>query len=134
MLLDESNGGFGVLVGELPNISNNQKAQLHTEGGWFDCRIVHATETVATKAIFTSADQSEESAYLTEGKGPAKHVTVGDIERFTAGRTGPWFRLGIRCLDQIAPPSKSAASLPVAGVGFGPTQWVKSVLTSVFSR
>ena len=38
MLLDESSGGFSVLVGGLPSISTNQRAQLRSDRGWFDCR------------------------------------------------------------------------------------------------
>ena len=51
MLLDESSGGFGVLVGGLPSISANQRAQLRNDRGWFDCRIIYAREVVPTKAV-----------------------------------------------------------------------------------
>jgi hypothetical protein len=63
-----------------------------------------------------------------------KDITVADVQKFTAGMEGPWFRLGIRCFGKIAPPSEPVSALPVAGDHAGPTQWVKNVLGTVFGR
>jgi hypothetical protein len=191
MLLNESHSGFGVLVGKLPSISRNQRAQLHTDCGWFDCRIVHVMEVVPTKAIpeleaaparpvrkstwkesfdrndtvirkelfegggtgvkkdlfegsltilatdengCEDPDENEGAMKCVDDDGATKSITVADIQRFTAGKNGPWHRLGIRCLGKIARPSEPASSLPDAGSRAHPTQWVKSVLTSVFDR
>jgi len=51
MLLNESSGGYSVLVRGLPSVSANQKAQLRNDRGWFDCRIIYAREVEPTKAI-----------------------------------------------------------------------------------
>jgi hypothetical protein len=134
MLLNESNSGFGVLVGGLPSISANQRAQLRNDRGWFDCRIVHVMEVVPAKAIRDSAGLDEDLEEPVDGDGTAKPITAADIKEFTADADGPWFRLGIRCLGRIAPPSAPATSLPVKIGGLHPMQWVKSVVASVFDH
>jgi hypothetical protein len=131
MLLDESSGGFGVLVGGLPSISANQTAQLRNDRGWFDCRIVYAREVVPTKAVPVMGVVP--TKHIT-ADGAMEYITTADIKEFTAGMEGPWFQLGIRCLGRIAPPSEPATSLPVESGGVNPMQWIKSMLTCVFDR
>jgi len=55
LLLNESSDGFGVLVGGLPAVSANQKVQLRTDCGWFQCRVIHVAQ-VAPSRIFPDAD------------------------------------------------------------------------------
>lgn len=157
MLLNKSSGGFGVLVSGLPSISARQRAQLHNDHGWFDCRIIYAKEVVPTPANYNSAELwGEEFEGLAGDDGGATHFTVVNREEFTAGSKcgglgfggiglahmeeftarakGPWFQLGIRCLRKIAAPSEPANSLPVEEGGFHPSQWIKTVLASIFDR
>jgi hypothetical protein len=123
MLLNESHDGFGVLVAGLPSVPTNQKIQFHTNRGWFECRIVHAEEVVPTKAIGEPSAEEQQSA---EDDELAK-ISAADIRAFTADSEGPWYRLGIRCLRQIAPPAEPAASPPLAGRILNPAQWLKSI-------
>jgi len=66
--------------------------------------------------------------------GAMEYITTADIEEFTAGMEGPWFRLGIRCLGRIAPPSEPATSLPVESGGVNPMQWIESMVASAVSK
>jgi hypothetical protein len=134
MLLNESSSGFGVLVGGLPSISANQRAKLHNDRGCYDCRIVYAREVVPTAAMCNSADPCAESEDSAEDDVGIRPITAADIKEFTAGTEGPWFRLGIRCLGKIAPPSSPPTALPIESGGFHPTQCIKSMLASVFGR
>ncbi len=43
-LLDESAGGFAVLVDSLPHIKVDDAAQFRTEAGWFDVRVANVTQ------------------------------------------------------------------------------------------
>jgi hypothetical protein len=43
-LLDESAGGFGVLVERLAGLEVNQTAELRTDTGWSLVRVVHLSE------------------------------------------------------------------------------------------
>lgn len=134
MLVDESTDGCGVLVGGLPRISANQRAQFRNDRGWYDCRIIHAMEVASTQAISESVVPCAEIQYLAEDDASTKYITAADIKDFMAGTEGPWFRLGLRVLGRIAPPSEPAASLPVVSSGVNPMQWIKSALASVFSH
>jgi hypothetical protein len=125
MLLNESQGGFAVLVGGVPSISANQKIKLRCQRGWFDARIVHTGEVVPTKAIAEASVFEEEEAV--EGDEIMK-ITAADISEFTAAGQGPWFRLGIRCIRQTAPPTDQTAGLPVVGGTINPMEWIKRLL------
>ena len=46
-LLDESAGGFSVLVDRPPGLSVGQTAQLRTDSGWFEVRVANIREVVA---------------------------------------------------------------------------------------
>jgi hypothetical protein len=134
VLLNESHDGFGVLVGGPPNIFTSRRAQFHYDCDWFDCRIVHTVEVASKQAICHPSVLGETFEDLDENEVSTKYITAADIEEFMAGKEGPWFRLGMRRLGRIAPPPEPAASRPVAHVGINPSQWIKSVLTSVLHR
>lgn len=69
-LVDESTGGFAVLVSNVGTGLINQKIELHTDGIFFDVRVAHVTEV---------------------------------IPRISVSGKGPWFRLGLRRLNEIEP-------------------------------
>ena len=99
MLLNESLGGFSVLVSGPPKIGANEKAQLSSYRGSFDVRIVHAREIVPATPV---GDAANVQAAWAEEEDPGT-VTTADIDGFPGPGGGPWFRLGIRCLREIAP-------------------------------
>jgi hypothetical protein len=135
MLLNESQKGFGVLVGGIPSISNNQRAHLHNYRGWFDCQIVYVLEVLPrTTAIYKAAGVYDEVEESDEDYDDTKRITAYDIDNFTADTKGPWFRLGIRWLREIDPVSASAAPLPSASSCFNPIQWIKTVIPSLLGR
>ena len=138
-----------MLVNGLPSISANQRVQLRTDRDWFNCCIVYVTEVVPPKAICNSAGLVEKGIFedditvqTTDCDGcvepvqvveldmaaDIKEFTAADIKEFTAGTEGPWFRLGIRCLGRIAPPSALATSRPGESGSLNPMQWIKSML------
>jgi hypothetical protein len=41
VLLDESKGGFAILIDRLNGLKSGKKAELHTDMGWFKVRIVY---------------------------------------------------------------------------------------------
>jgi hypothetical protein len=124
MLLDESKGGFAVLVGESPGISANQRAQLCTNRGWFNCRIVHVKKVVPTQIITGPSGSEEDSA----GEDGAARITPADIGRFPNGVQGPWLRLGIRRLRRIAPSTCPADALPIGVRRLNPLRWIGRIL------
>jgi hypothetical protein len=84
-LLNESAGGFSVLVNDLSGVAAKQKAQLYRNGVWFNVRIIYFRE-VKPRKVADAADAEE----------------------------GPWFKLGLRCLGQVTVPSEPKVS-PLAG-------------------
>jgi hypothetical protein len=45
LLVDESRGGFAVLIDHLDGLKSGKKAKLHTDMGWFQVRIVYIRKT-----------------------------------------------------------------------------------------
>ena len=68
-LLNESAGGFSVLVGGPLDLGVDQTAELHSDSGWFEVQVAHVME--ASPPEGGDAKSSEEEP-------------------------GPWFRLGLR--------------------------------------
>jgi hypothetical protein len=130
VLLNESLEGFAVLVGGRPNISANQTAQLRNHRGWYDVRIIYATEVVPAKSAgdTTSAEQA-----WGEDDGPAT-ITAADIAAFPGGAQGPWYRLGIRRLREIAPPTQPVAAPPVESRSLNPVRWIRRMLATARDR
>ena len=88
-LLDQSAGGFSVLINHLSSAAAKQKAQLHRNGIWFNVRIIHVRE-VQPRKVADAADTEE----------------------------GPWFRLGLRRLGEVAVPGQPKVSLLAGKLGF----------------
>ncbi len=84
-LLDESTGGFGVLVENPPALSVGQAARLLTDSGWFEVRVTHIAEAAAPEGKKT--DGSE--------------------------RPSSWFRLGLLRLGEHMPAARYSRSLLV---------------------
>jgi hypothetical protein len=84
-LLDESTGGFSVLVNQLSGVAAKQKAQLYRNGVGFNVRV----------------------AYVMEVK-PKKVAEAVDTEE------GPWFRVGLHRLGEVAVPDQTKVA-PLAG-------------------
>jgi hypothetical protein len=80
-LMDESAGGFSIVVGGLSQELTKQKAQLLVKGVWYNVDIVHVQEIIPP----------EDEAEL--------------IDR------GPWFRLGLRRLGEVAVEAPSGGSI-----------------------
>jgi hypothetical protein len=79
-LLNESAGGFSVLVGGPLDLGVDQTAELHSDSGWFEVQVAHVME--ASPPEGGDAKSSEEEP-------------------------GPWFRLGLRRLREIPPDEPS---------------------------
>ena len=46
LLVDESRGGFAVLIDRLDDLESGKKVKLHTDMGWFTVRIVYVKKVV----------------------------------------------------------------------------------------
>jgi hypothetical protein len=101
-LLDESAGGFAVLVNRPPSVEVNQLAQLHTKGGWYNVCIVHVAEVTPRL----------------------------DVGNAVATEEGPWFRLGIRRLGEAVQPDQPAISRLAATLRFHLARWCPSGMMS----
>ncbi len=97
MLLNESAGGFAVLVDRLAGLSIDQTAQLHTDAGWFEVLVVHVAEV----------DPTEDDG-------------------IAAGEQNSWFRLGLSRLGEAALPDQPAVSLLAGSLRFHLGQWYPS--------
>ena len=111
LLLNESREGFGVLVAGKPIIAANQRVYLHNYQGWFDCKIVYAAEVSPKTPGIYKATGSYNEYKLSKGVWNSNDgisgITAYDIDKFTNQTQGPWFRLGLHSLHQIAAPSAS---------------------------
>jgi hypothetical protein len=135
MLLNESQKGFGVLVGGMPSISANQRARLRNYRGLFECQIVYVMEVLPkTTAIYRAAGVYQEIEDSAQDDDGTTHITAYDIDKFTADTKGPWFRLGIRWLREINPALAPAAPLPIESGRLNPMQWIKNAFSSFFGR
>jgi hypothetical protein len=133
LLLDESQDGFGVLAAGVPSIVLPQKAYLHNYIGWFDCEIVYAAEVLPkTDGIYRAVGVEKLAKNVWKGDDLLAHLTTCDIDKFTNQTQGPWFRLGIHCLQQIMTPS--AAPPPVETETHQSSPWIKSLLPFLFHR
>jgi hypothetical protein len=94
-MLDESAGGFSVLVERLPDLSAGQTAVLHTKTGTFDVRVVHGVQVEAAEAASS----------------------------VTGVPHGPWFRLGLSRLGETSPPQPPRASLFAGSLHVRLGQW-----------
>jgi hypothetical protein len=99
-LLDESLGGFAVLVDRLAGLEVDRTAELSTDAGWFLVRVVHVAE----------ADPPEG-------------------EEVAAEEPATWFRLGLLRLGDAALPEEPAVSRLAAGLQFQMRQWYSSRTT-----
>lgn len=101
-LVDESTGGFAVLVSSVGMAIMNQRIELRTDGMCFDVRVMHVTEVTP---------------------------------RISVSGKGPWFRLGLRCLNEIdlaepsdcSVPTKKAKSLRATAGNWGTNRVVLAV-------
>ena len=87
-LIDESVGGFAILVDELAGLENEQTAELATDAGSFTVRIVHISK-----------------------------VTPTDIN-IAADRETPCFRLGLVRLGETGLPQEPKASILAGSLRF----------------
>jgi hypothetical protein len=93
-LVDESAGGFSVLACLPTVVTVNQTLQIHTNGGWFNVRVIHVQEVLLREEP--------------------------DVE---TAEQGPWFRLGLRRLGEVAMPDPAALSQPTGHLRFGLGLW-----------
>ena len=91
-ILDRSESGFAVLVGGLQKPAVKRRVQLHTEKGWFDCRIVRVKEVVPMTEI---GDSPATKQALTDGDETAP-ITITRVVNPALAVQGPWFRVGLR--------------------------------------
>jgi hypothetical protein len=93
-LLDESAGGFSVLVDRLDGLGIDQEAELRTDSGWFAVRVVYVTE-----------------------------VALPDADGATADQQTPGFRLGLLRRSETALPDQSTLSILAERMRFHLPQW-----------
>lgn len=97
-LLDESAGGFAVLVSSVGAEILNQRIELRVDGMYFDVRVAHVAEVVPKTSV--------------SGK-------------------GPWFRLGLCCMNEIESaesPEGSTSATSVNALLAAATHWVAAHL------
>jgi len=92
-LLNQSAGGFAVLVDRPADLNIGDTAELRTDAGWFTVRLVHVEEV---EAINDDAVASQQS---------------------------PWFRLGFSRLGDSMPLDEPAVSLLARNLWFRQAQW-----------
>jgi hypothetical protein len=97
-LLNESAGGFSVLVDHLSGLSVDQTATLHTDSGRFGVQVMHVAETAAPPGANSQDSEDEPS---------------------------PWFRVGLRRLDEI-PPKRPSVPVFAESLRFRLRQWCPS--------
>ena len=96
-LVDESSGGYAVVVDRPTGLDVNQTAELRTDAGWYAVRVVHITK-----------------------------VQPRQYEGVSLTRPGPWYRLGLRRLGEAAPPDRHTVSLVAGSVRYRLGQWCPS--------
>jgi hypothetical protein len=101
-LLDESSGGFSILVRKPFQVTARQIIQLHTTSGWYNARVVHITDNVRRMPT----DENP----ISEG---------GDQEDV-------WIRLGLCRLCEIGSPEASFFRWPSFGFANLPGRWESS--------
>jgi hypothetical protein len=93
-LVDESAGGFSVLVQFPTAPATDQPIEIHTVGGWYHARIVHVQE---------SKPEDDEASEGTD--------------------SGTWFRLGLHRLGEVTMPDRFSLSRLVEKFFPGSGQW-----------
>jgi hypothetical protein len=93
-LLDQSAGGFAVLVERLAGVEVEQIAHLHTDAGWFIVRVVHIAE-----------------------------VNPPEDDEMPADREAPWFRLGLLRMGEVAATAEPTTSLWADTLRCNFSQW-----------
>jgi hypothetical protein len=129
-LLDESIGGFSVLVGSQESIATGEKIQIRTDGGWFDARIVHVGEIMPTAEDLDAV--AAKHGFVYEKK--AVTVTVDEIGGSEAVDKTRWVRLGIRRLGKIAAPAQTEPTSPNGTGVTHPGGWMTRLVGSVLRR
>ncbi len=108
LVLDESPGGWAMLVTGLPEVLQNQAVAVRDERGWYTARVVHSRPVLA-------------SAFLA-----SEEITTDENELARAGEL--WLRLGVQRREKIAPASTAPDSLPAAtGSGWKPFQFWRRI-------
>ncbi len=107
---DESAGGFSVLVNHPPGLSADQTAELHTDAGWFEVRVVHIAPVVPSKGN----------------------------DATTAETRGQWFRLSLIRLGETRAPLPPRVSwfggdLRVRLNQWCPSSWTIAVVGVLFT-
>jgi len=88
-LLDESAGGFLVLIDRSPDLSADPTLRLQTDSGWFDVQVIHIQETSPPEESDGAESQEQ----------------------------GPWFQLGLRRLGEVVPRDEIPAVRPFGRMG-----------------
>ena len=95
-LLDESAGGFAVLVHHPPALSVGQPAQLHTDSGWFEVRIVNVREAAPPEGG-SEADPTGPEPWFRVGLLRLGEATLADTSRMRLIAESLYFRFSKRC-------------------------------------
>lgn len=103
-LLDESVGGFAVLVDRLAGLDAGQTAELCTDAGTFVVRVMHVAEV----------------------EPPEHEMTPPENDEAAADKPTPWFRLGLSRLNETALPEQPAVSRWATELRFRMSQWYSS--------
>lgn len=107
-LLDESVGGFSVLVHHPPELTSNPTVRLRKDGNWINVHVVRIQEIA--QEIKHDGESNTEAPVATEPQ-------AGDAE------SGPCFRLGLRRLGDTELPNQTGFSLLAGTLYFQLSQW-----------
>jgi hypothetical protein len=107
LLLDESDGGFGIAVLQTPKLRLAVKriVKLGTYDGWFRARIAHFREVEATEdnLVIVPPDEADDAAVgSVRPVVPPKQATVAKEKQ-------RWYRIGLIRLGRIEPPADGSA-------------------------
>ncbi len=56
LLVDESSGGFAILIDRLEGLKSGKRAKLHTDTGWFEVRIVYVRKAAPPPGSASKSD------------------------------------------------------------------------------
>ena len=56
LLVDESRGGFAILIDRLEGLKSGKRAKLHTDTGWFEVRIVYVRKAAPPPGSASKSD------------------------------------------------------------------------------
>lgn len=96
LILDESKGGWAILITDRPAIQTGQAIVVRDERGWYAAKVMHVEPILATSFLASRSewDIGEENRHLS--------ATEGEL----------WLRLGVQRGEKIAVASASPDSLP----------------------